>query len=95
MHLGNIFAKKRNIKARLNGIQKVIGVRSFAALLEIEKSLLRELDTILRQEEELWALKSCVNWLIQGDRNTAYYHVSTLVRRKINQILAIKDNMGE
>lgn len=95
MHLGNIFAKKRNIKARLNGIQKVIGVRSFAALLELEKSLLRELDTILRQEEELWALKSCVNWLIQGDRNTAYYHVSTLVRRKINQILAIKDNMGE
>ena len=29
--------------------------------------------------------------MIQGDRNTAFYHVSALVRRKRNQILAIKD----
>ena len=87
--------KKKIIKARLNGIQKVVGVRPSAFLLELENELLGELDTILRQEEELWALKSQVNWLIQGDRNTAFYHVSTLVRRKRNKMLAIKDNMGE
>ena len=57
-HFGNIFAKKKRIKARLNGIQKVVGVRLSAFLLELEKELLGELDTILRQEEELWALKS-------------------------------------
>ena len=50
---------------------------------------------MLNQEEEIWALKSRVNWMIQGDRNTAFYHVSTLVRRKRNQILAIKDSVGE
>ena len=33
--------------------------------------------------------------MIQGDRNTAFYHVSTLVRRKRNKILAIKDSVGE
>ena len=33
--------------------------------------------------------------MIQGDRNTAFYHVSTLVRRKRNQILAIKNPVGE
>ena len=33
--------------------------------------------------------------MIQGDRNIAFYHVSTLVRRKRNQILAIKDLTGE
>ena len=43
----------------------------------------------------MWALKSRVNWLIQGDRNTAFYHVSTLVRRKRNKISSIKDRMGE
>lgn len=32
--------------------------------------------------------------MTQGDRNTAFYHVSTLVRRKRNQILAIK-KVGE
>ena len=50
---------------------------------------------VLTQEEEFWALKSRVNWMIQGDRNTSFYHVSTLVRRKRNQILAIKDLTGE
>ena len=61
----------------------------------LKNKLLEKLDTILRQEEEFWALKSQVNWLIQGNHNTAFYHVSTLVRRKRNQILAIKDAMGE
>ena len=50
---------------------------------------------MLNQEEEIWALKSRVNWLVQGDRNTVFYHVSTLVRRKRNQILAIKDSVCE
>ena len=95
VHFGNIFTKKKNIQARLNGIQKAIRVRPSTFLLELEKDLLKELDTILRQEEELWALKSRVNWLVQGDRNTTFFHESTLVRRKRNQVLAIKDNMGE
>ena len=29
--------------------------------------------------------------MIQGDRNPTFYHVSTLVRRKRNKILAIKN----
>lgn len=50
---------------------------------------------VLGQEQELWALKSRINWMVQGDRNTAFFHVSTLVRRKRNQILAIKNGVGE
>ncbi|XP_050247698.1 uncharacterized protein LOC126695106 [Quercus robur] len=57
--------------------------------------LVKEFDTILSQKEELWALKSRVNWMIQGDRNTTFYHVSTLVRRKRNKILAIKNSVGD
>jgi len=56
---------------------------------------LKEMDSVLSQEEDLWALKSQINWMIQGDRNTSFYHVSTLVRRKRNQIMAIKDTYGE
>lgn len=54
-----------------------------------------ELDLILRQKEEHWAMKSRVNWMIQGERNIAFYHASKLIRRKQNQILAIKDAMRE
>ena len=47
------------------------------------------------QEEDLWMLKSQVNWMIQGDQNTTFYHVSTLVRTTRNQILAIKNSVRE
>ena len=80
--------------ARINGIQRALAVRPSAFLVNLENELLIELDRVLRQEEELWALKSRVNWMIQGNRNTTFYHVSTLVRRKRNQILAIKDYVG-
>ena len=84
LSFGNIFEKKKNIMTRLNGIQRVILVWPSNFLLNLENELQRKLDLALTQEEELWALKSRVNWMIQGDRNTAFYHVSTLVRRKRN-----------
>ena len=94
-HFGNIFAKKNRIRARLNGIQRVIATRPSSYLLELEKMLIQELEVILNQEHELWALKSRVNWMVQGDRNTAFYHVSALVRRNRNRITAIKNSVGE
>ena len=33
--------------------------------------------------------------MIQGDRNTSFYHLSTLTRRKRNHIASVKDDMGE
>ena len=92
---GNVFARKKNIMTRLNGIQKAMVMYPSAFLLNLENDLLRDLDTILNQEEEIWALKSRVNWMIQRDRNMAFYHVSTLVRRKRNKILAIKNAVGD
>ena len=95
LHFRNIFSKKRKVMARLNGIQKAIAVRPSSSLLDLENNLLKELDVVFGQEQELWALKSRINWMVQGDRNTAFFHVSTLVRRKRNQILAIKNGVGE
>ncbi|XP_075669886.1 uncharacterized protein LOC142639621 [Castanea sativa] len=74
---GNIFTRKRNLMSRLNGIQRALALRPSDFLVKLDDELLRELDLVLRQEEELWALKSRVNWMIQGDRNTNFYHVST------------------
>ena len=81
--------KKHNqwrIMARLNDIQKVVAVRPTSQLLALEKQLQRELEGILHQERDIWALKSRVNWMILGDRNTSFYHISTLVKRKRNRI---------
>ena len=84
MHFGNVFNRKKNIMARLNGIQRALANRPSNFLINLENELLKELEVVLSQEEDIWALKSRVNWLVQGDRNTNFYHVSTLVRRKRN-----------
>lgn len=81
-HFVNIFANKKSIMARLNGIQRSVSIRQSSFLLNLEKDLLKDLDTILRQAEGLWAMKSRVNWMIQVEQNTALYHASTLIRRK-------------
>ena len=92
---GNIFEKKRRIMARLGGIQKALANRPSVSLVELERKLQEDLYCVLSQEEELWALKSRVNWMLLGDINTSFYHISTLVRRKRNSITAIMSSSGE
>ena len=89
-HFSNIFGKKKRVMARLNGIQKAIANHPSYSLLELEKVLHKELNTLLDQKEELWVQKSCINWLIEGDRN-----MSTIVRRRRNKISCIKNDMRE
>ena len=43
----------------------------------------------------MWVQKSRINQLIEGDRNTAFHHMSTIVRRRRNRISRIKNDMGE
>ena len=50
---------------------------------------------MLKQERDLWALKSRINWMILGDRNTSFYRVSALAHRKRNLITIIKNDAGE
>lgn len=47
------------------------------------------------QEEEFWALKSRLNATTFGDRNTLYFHITTMVRRPENKIRCIMDGTGE
>ena len=81
--------------ARLNGIQKAIASHPSHSLVEMEKVLLKELDVLLNQEEELWVQKSRINRLIEGDCNIAFHHMSTVVRRRRNKISCIKNDKGE
>lgn len=65
-HFGNIFSKKRRIMARLRGIQMAMASNPSSSLINLENQLLRELDVVLDQEAELWALKSKINWMVLG-----------------------------
>lgn len=92
---GKIHSKKKRILARIYGIQRAIAFSPSASLINFENQLHKELEVILDQERDLWALKSRINWMIQGDRNTYFYHMSALARRKRNHIALIKNEVGE
>ena len=64
MQFGNVFNRKKNIMARLNGVQWALSTRPSSFLINLEKELLNDLDVMLNQEEEIWALKSQVNWMV-------------------------------
>ena len=80
--------------ARLYGAQKALANNPRPSLLMLENQLHKDLEVVLDQERDLWMLKSKLNWMIQGDRNTSFFHVSTLARRKRNHIASVKTEEG-
>ena len=86
----NIFWKKRHLTARLLGIQKALANNPNAFLLNLQVQLSNEFNQILQWEEELWAMKARTNWLVVGERNTSYFHFSTIVHRSANRISCVK-----
>lgn len=49
---------------------------------------------MLRREECLWKQKAKVTWLTTSDLNTRFFHLSTIIRRRRNNIEAIKNGRG-
>ncbi|XP_061373379.1 uncharacterized protein LOC133315733 [Gastrolobium bilobum] len=86
---GFIQHKKNRIIARLDGIQKLSSCNNSRQLEKLEANLKKELSGILDQEEHLWFQKSRRDWIRDGDRNTRFYHTSTLIRRKRNKVIKL------
>lgn len=86
----NLRIKIGELIARIEGIQKKFSLNHNRGLIKLESKLRKELDEILYQEEILWYKKSRVQWIKNGDRNTSYFHLSTITRRW-NKIVAIKN----
>ena len=76
---GNLFHRKKRILARLKEIQDCLSRRPNSFLIDLEGKLRLEYAEVAKLEEEFWAMKACILWLVEGDRNTSFYHTSTLV----------------
>ncbi|KAF7803052.1 reverse transcriptase [Senna tora] len=83
-YFDNFFLAKRKINKRLLGIQNSLCYKNCPQLLFLEKNLQTKFKSILDQEEQMWHAKSRINWLSLGDRNTSFFHASTINRRRRN-----------
>ncbi|XP_028089100.1 uncharacterized protein LOC114289558 [Camellia sinensis] len=92
LSFGNIFHRKKHISSRILGVQKSLETHPSPFLFNLEKTLVKDFNDILKLEEEFWALKSRINFVLDGDKNTKFFHQSTLTRRRRNKILAIRDS---
>ncbi|CAL2271912.1 unnamed protein product [Prunus armeniaca] len=91
---GHIKQKKARILARLAGIQKALCHGPNDSLNNLETVLIEEFNGILDQEAIFWHKKSRVKSLQEGDRNTKFFHMSTIIRRRKNKIDRLKNDAG-
>ncbi|WZZ66780.1 hypothetical protein YC2023_078150 [Brassica napus] len=91
---GDVRKRKEKLLGEIKEIQEELERNLNDDLLIREATLQKEFDVVLEQEEVLWYQKSREKWIVLGDRNTNYYHTSTIVRRKRNKIEMLKDDDG-
>ncbi|XP_038991401.1 uncharacterized protein LOC120114622 [Hibiscus syriacus] len=83
---GNIGQHKRHLIARLRGLDRVLSMRDDPSLHDLENRLKKQLEQVMEYEENIWFKKSSSNWILQGDRNTSYFHACSRSRRQRNTI---------
>jgi len=90
----NLFCRKQKTWARLEGIEKRLSAGGPRHLLNLETKLRKDLTVILNQIETFWFQKSRMEAICDGDRNTRYFHINTIIRRHFNRIETLKHNDG-
>ncbi|KAL7226194.1 hypothetical protein ACSBR1_021345 [Camellia fascicularis] len=91
---GNIFRRKRWLLGRIEGIQASQAINYSHNLHNLELDLVDQYNTVLYQEELLWFQKARANWITQGERNTKYFHLTTLNKRRRRTIEMLRDDHG-
>ena len=90
----NIFRRKSELWARLEGIQRILASGRQLHLIKLEAKLRVEMESVLNDEEMLWFQKSRAEAICDTDRNTRYFHLTTIIRRKRNKVEALMDEEG-
>ncbi|CAA7027588.1 unnamed protein product [Microthlaspi erraticum] len=91
---GDVQARKDKLVKDLKEVQEEIEHHQSDLLLQREAELQKEFDTVLEQEELIWFQKSREKWVAHGDRNTTFFHTSTVIRRRRNRIEMLKNDEG-
>jgi len=92
---GNIFTAQQHLNQKMKDLQQLIIKDGYKEEhLEQEKQLLNQIEERNKQEEILWKQKSRIRWLKEGERNTKFFHSTTIQRRMHNTITFIQKQDG-
>lgn len=91
---GNINLRKRSLTRRLQGIDRANPEGTNVFLNQLQETLWKEYERTLLHEEILWCQRARSTWLQFGNRNTRFFHASSVVRKKRNKILSLIDDNG-
>ncbi|KAI5335918.1 hypothetical protein L3X38_026052 [Prunus dulcis] len=94
---GRLFSdanKTARLLARIHGIQQALCKGPNEFLSNLEGCLIAEFNNIVDKESLFWKQKSRVQWLQDGDRNTKFFHLTTIIWRRRNKIERLKDRNG-
>lgn len=79
---------------RLGGIDRANPRGNNAFLNNLQEILWSKYEKTLLQEELLWCQRVRYRWLQFGNRNTKFFHASTIIKRKRNKLETLKDDDG-
>lgn len=89
--------KDPNVELEL--IDKEMQVLIKSTQTEVVRQRIADLQTRYQQyvaaQEAYWLQRSRLNWNLQGDQNTRFFHMTVKVRRRRNRIQAIQDEAGD
>ncbi|KAH7848430.1 hypothetical protein Vadar_002675 [Vaccinium darrowii] len=82
------------VKDQLLEVQKQQDQGSNPELVAFERVLSRKLEDLWQKDAMFWHQRSRIKWLQMGDKNSRFFHLSTIQRRQRNQIVKLKDKDG-
>eukprot|EP00253_Pinus_taeda_P009353 PITA_09353 len=92
---GNIFVAKKAVEGKMQELNKALITDGFDETRNDHVTKYhQEWEELCKQEEIFWTQKSRVQWLKEGERNTSFFHRSTMANRVHNRISVIKDEKG-
>ncbi|XP_038974091.1 uncharacterized protein LOC120105576 [Phoenix dactylifera] len=94
--VGNIFRQLEGVETSITELRRkedLGGVLSKDDMVDL-RGLLATHHSLLRQHETFWRQKSRVQWVSEGDRNTRFFHRTTVIRRQRSMIHSLHDGSG-